>query len=73
VSTIKIDKKKSPQPITRAIILGEYFTCIKKRITNVALVQAMARAMMGLKIPKLWKAAHTVIPVKASKISQMVT
>ena len=39
---------------------------MKKRMTMTALVHAIARAMMGLKIPRLMNAAHTVMPVPIS-------
>src|SRR4030088_1972974 len=50
-----------------------YFTCMKKRTTSVALMVAMVRATMVLKGPRSMKAAATVIPVPASKASQIAT
>src|SRR5713101_7529856 len=47
-------------------------TCMKKRTTRVALMVAMVRATMVLNGPRLMKAAATVIPVPASKASQIV-
>src|SRR3979490_1411360 len=50
-----------------------YFTCMKKRTTSVALMVAMVRATMVLKGPRSMKAAATVMPVPASKASQIAT
>ena len=50
-----------------------YLTCMKKRTTKVALMVAMVRATMVLNGPRLMKAAATVIPVPASKASQIAT
>ena len=64
-------RKKRPQAITSQIIFGEYFTCIKKSTTSVALVTAMVKAMIGFPTPKFWKAAQTVKPVNINRISQI--
>jgi len=70
---MRIDRKKSPQPTTRAIIRLEYLTCIKKSTTRLALVKAMSKAIIGLKTPKFWKATQVVSPVKKSRVIQMIT
>src|ERR1700674_4531546 len=50
-----------------------YLTCMKKRMTSVALMVAMVRATMVLNGPRSTKAAATVMPVPASKASQIAT
>src|ERR1700731_1373282 len=69
-----MNSQKIALATTRPVIFScVYFTCLKKRTTSVALMVAMVRATMVLKGPRLMKAAATVIPVPASKASQIVT
>ena len=50
-----------------------YLTCMKKRTTSVALMVAFVRATMVGNGPRSMKAAATVMPVPASKASQIAT
>src|ERR1700693_5167713 len=58
---------------TPASFFCVYLTCMKKRTTSVALMVAMVRATMVLNGPRSMKAAATVMPVPASKASQIAT
>src|SRR6266849_5937349 len=70
----RMNSQKIALATTRPVIFScVYLTCMKKRTTSVALMVAMVRATMVLKGPRLMKAAATVMPVPASKASQIVT
>src|SRR6266852_1757841 len=70
----RMNSQKIALATTRPVIFScVYLTCMKKRTTSVALMVGMVRATMVLKGPRLMKAAATVMPVPASKASQIAT
>lgn len=44
LKTMRIERKKSPQPTANAIMRVEYFTCMKESTTRLVLVKAIWRS-----------------------------